>query len=60
LGDALGAKIPNSSREALRRLTRAARQGDNQLRELRVQNLQQEPGNGRAIDHAVLVRRNSP
>jgi hypothetical protein len=60
LGEQLGAKIPNSSRDALRRLTKAAYEGDRQLRDLRVQNLQQEPGNIRPRDGSALVRRDNP
>jgi len=53
LSDQLGGKIPNSSHDALRRLTRAAYEGDRQLRDLRVQNLPPR-------DNAVLARRNNP
>lgn len=53
LGNQLGATIPNSSRQALRDLTKAAKEGDRQLRDLRVQNLQLR-------DNAVLVRRDNP
>ncbi len=60
LGEQLGAKIPNSSREALRRLTSAAYEGDRQLRDLRVQNIQKEPGNTRPRDGSALVRRDNP
>src|SRR5260370_3214445 len=56
LGEQLGAKIPNSSREALRRLTKAAYEGDRQLRDLRGQNLQKEPGNIRPRDGSALIR----
>jgi len=60
LGEQLGAKIPNSSRDALRRLTKAAFEGDRQLRDLRVQTFQQEPGNIRSPDGSALVRRDNP
>jgi hypothetical protein len=60
LGDQLAPKIPISSREALRRLTTAAQNGDNRLRDLRVQNLHQEPANIQLGHRSALVRRNSP
>jgi hypothetical protein len=60
LGDQLASKIPNSSREALRRLSKAAYEGDQRLRDLRVQNLRNEPRDVRAPDSAVLVRRGNP
>jgi hypothetical protein len=60
LGDQLAPKIPTSSREALRRLTKAAQNGGDQLRDMRVQNLQQEPANIRLGDGSALVRRDSP
>jgi hypothetical protein len=60
LGDQLAPKIPSSSRAALRRLTNAAQNGDDRLRDMRVQNLQQEPVNIRLGDASALVRRNSP
>jgi hypothetical protein len=53
LGDQLGAKIPNSSREALRKLTRAAYEGNRKLLDLRAQNVPTR-------DNAVLVRRDNP
>jgi len=60
LGVRLGPRIPNSSREALRRLTNVAKEADDRLRDLRVQNISQEPVHAHAADRAVLVRRNSP
>jgi hypothetical protein len=53
LGNQLGAKIPNSSRDALRQLTRAAYDGNRQLLDLRAQNRPPR-------DNAVLVRRDNP
>jgi hypothetical protein len=53
LGDQLGAKIPNSSRQALRKLTGAAYEGNRQLLDLRAQNVPPR-------DNAVLVRGNNP
>jgi hypothetical protein len=51
LGDQLASKIPNASSEGLRRLTKAAYEGDQRLRDLRVQNV--------GATGPVLVRRDS-
>jgi hypothetical protein len=60
LGERLSSRIPNSSREALRRLTKVANEADERLRDLRTENIRQDLKNGRAADRAVLVQRYSP
>jgi hypothetical protein len=60
LGDQLSAKIPNSSRQALKRLSDAADNGNQKLRAMRSEASLPRPANGQRPDSTVLVRKEAP
>lgn len=60
LGDKLSSKIPNSSRQALSRLTNAAKSGDEKLRALRSEASRPQPRDVNRPESGVLVRGEIP
>ncbi len=60
LGKQLSAKIPNSSRQALKRLSDAADSGDRKLRAMRSEASLPPPTKGHPPDSTVLVRKEAP
>jgi hypothetical protein len=60
LGDQLSAKIPNSSRQAMKRLSDAADNGNQKLRAMRSEVSLPRPANAQRPDSTVLVRKEAP
>ncbi len=60
LGNQLSAKIPNSSRQAMKRLSDAADSGDRKLRAMRSEASLPEPRRGQRSEATVLVRKEAP
>ena len=60
LGNQLSAKIPNSSRQAMKRLSDAAEVGDRKLRVMRSEASLPPPTKGHSPDSTVLVRKEAP